>query len=62
MYVLVLIMMLGDIVKVQTFDILFIDAASCKQVAYEMEDFLMSTRPTPESAATSHCFQIPESV
>ena len=61
MYVLVLIMMFEGRIKVQAFDGLFMDSSSCKEVAVQMEDRLMSTRPTPESSAKTYCFQVPES-
>lgn len=61
MYVLVLIMMFEDKIKVQSFDGLIMDVKSCNQLATEMEDRLMSTRPTPESSAKTYCFQVPES-
>lgn len=61
MYVLVLIMMFEGAIKVQAFDGLFMDARSCNELAVEMENRLMSTRPTPESSANTYCFQIPES-
>jgi hypothetical protein len=61
MYVLVLIMMFEGNIKVQSFDGLFMDAKSCNQLATEMEERLMSTRPTSESSANTYCFQVPES-
>ena len=61
MYALVLIMMFEGRIKVQAFDGLFMDADSCKEVSAQMEDRLMSTRPTPESSAKTYCFQVPES-
>jgi len=61
MYALVLIMMFEGNIKVQAFDVLFMDAGSCREVAVQMENRLMSTRPTPESSAKTYCFQVPES-
>jgi hypothetical protein len=61
MYVLVLIMMFEGRIKVQAFDGLFMDVRSCNELAVEMENRLMSTRPTPESSANTYCFQVPES-
>ena len=61
MYVLVLIMMFEGNIKVQSFDGLIMDVKSCNQLATELEDRLMSTRPTPESSANTYCFQVPES-
>jgi len=61
MYVLVLIMMFEGRIKVQSFDGLFMDVHSCNELAVEMENRLMSTRPTPESSANTYCFQVPES-
>jgi hypothetical protein len=60
MYVLVLIMMFEGRIKVQAFDGLFMDAGSCNELAVEMENRLMSARPTPESSANTYCFQVPE--
>lgn len=54
-------MMFEDKIKVQSFDGLIMDVKSCNQLATEMEDRLMSTRPTPESSAKTYCFQVPES-
>jgi hypothetical protein len=61
MYVLVLIMMFEGRIKVQSFDGLFMDVKSCNELATEMEERLMGTRPTPESSAKTYCFQVPES-
>lgn len=54
-------MMFEGRIKVQSFDGLFMDVKSCNQLATEMEERLMSTRPTPESSANTYCFQVPES-
>ena len=48
MYVLVLIMMFEGRIKVQSFDGLFMDVKSCNELATELEEGLMSTRPTPK--------------
>ena len=47
--------------KVQSFDGLFMDAISCKEVAVQTEDRLMNSRPTFESSAKAYCFEVPES-
>lgn len=54
-------MMFEGQIKVQAFDGLFMDVRSCNELAVEMENRLMSTRPTPESSANTYCFQVPES-
>jgi hypothetical protein len=54
-------MMFEGRIKVQAFDGLFMDAGSCNELAVEMENRLMSARPTPESSANTYCFQVPES-
>ena len=61
MYVLIIIMMTEGFTKVQSFDGLFMDAISCKEVAVQTEDRLMNSRPTFESSAKAYCFEVPES-
>lgn len=62
MYVLVLIMSFQGQVKAQSFPSLFPNWEICNQVAYNMREQLMSTRPTPDATANIYCFQIPESI
>ena len=62
MWVLVVILMHEGNIKVNSFNGVFMERASCVQLGNRMEKELMKTRPTPESIAKSYCLQIPESV
>ena len=62
MYVLVLIMTFQGNMKVQAFHSLFLDYDTCIKVAIQMEDKLVSTKPSPDATANTYCFEIPKGV
>lgn len=62
MYVLVLIMTFQGNMKVQAFHSLFPDYDTCIKVAIQMEDRLVSTKPSPDATANTYCFEIPKGV
>ena len=62
MWVIVMILMNQGNIKVNSFNGIFMEQASCNQYAQRIEKELMKTRPTPESLAKTYCFQVPESV
>ncbi len=62
MYVLVLIMTFQGNMKVQAYHTLFTDFNICMKVAIEMEDRLVSTKPSPDATANTYCFEIPKGV
>jgi hypothetical protein len=61
-YVLVLIMTFQGNMKVQAFHSLFTDYNTCMKVAIEMEERLVSTKPSPDATANTYCFEIPKSI
>jgi len=62
MYVLVLIMSFQGDVRVQSFTSPFSSWQACTQVAHNMRQRLMNTRPAPDATVNTYCFQIPESI
>ena len=56
MWVLVTILMHQGNIKVNSFNGVFMERASCVQLGARIEEELMKTRPTPESIAKSYCF------
>ena len=57
MWVLVTILMHQGNIKVNSFNGVFMERASCVQLGARIEEELMKTRPTPESIAKSYAFR-----
>jgi hypothetical protein len=62
MWVLIVIMMSGEGVKVSSANQLFSDYSSCLRVSYALEDMLTDSRPTEDSMAYAYCLELPKGV